>query len=118
MSGADRIDACWSALERHHAEIAGTHLRDLMADDPGRFDALSLTVGPFLVDYSKHRVSARDLVDRLRERGVMAMHLYPFEAIVEQLEVICRDGDLLVIMGAGPVWEVAHRFHAAEPAPC
>lgn len=59
------------------------------------------------------KVSAADLVDRLRKRGVTAMHLYPFEAIVEQLEVICRDGDLVVVMGAGPVWEVGREFLSA-----
>jgi UDP-N-acetylmuramate--alanine ligase len=58
----------------------------------------------------KHRVSASDLVDRLRTRGVRAMHLYPFEAIVEQLENVCRPGDLLVVMGAGPVWQVARGY--------
>jgi len=58
----------------------------------------------------KMRISASDLVDRLRGRGVQAMHLYPFEAIVEQLETICKPGDLLVIMGAGPVWKVAKAF--------
>jgi len=42
------------------------------------------------------------------------MHLYPFEAIVEQLEVMCRDGDLVVIMGAGPVWQVARQFLARQ----
>ncbi len=62
----------------------------------------------------KHRVTAADLVDRLRQRNVTAMHLYPFEAIVEQLEVMCRDGDLVVIMGAGPVWQVARRFLARQ----
>lgn len=41
------------------------------------------------------------------------MHPYPFEAIVEQLETICRPGDLLVIMGAGPVWKVAKGFQKA-----
>ncbi len=41
---------------------------------------------------------------------VTAMHLDPFQAIVEQLESICRDGDLLVVMGAGPVWQVASEF--------
>lgn len=61
-------------------------------------------------EVEKAKVSAADLVDRLRQRGVQAMHLYPFEAIVEQLESICRPGDLLVIMGAGPVWKVAHQF--------
>ncbi len=61
-------------------------------------------------EIEKTKVSAGDLVDRLRRSGVQAMHLYPFEAIVEQLENICRPGDLLVVMGAGPVWEVAHGF--------
>ncbi len=56
------------------------------------------------------RVQAGDLVDKLRDRGVRAMHLYPFEAIIEQLEVSCRPGDLLVVMGAGPVWKVARGF--------
>jgi UDP-N-acetylmuramate--alanine ligase len=65
-----------------------------------------------------HKVSACDLVDRLRQRNVIAMHLYPFEAIVEQLEVICRDGDLLVIMGAGPVWQVARQFLNGVRTPC
>ncbi|MFG0329985.1 MAG: UDP-N-acetylmuramate--L-alanine ligase [Phycisphaerales bacterium] len=58
----------------------------------------------------KQKVSARDLVDRLRQKGVQAMHLYPFEAIVEHLEIVCRPGDLVVVMGAGPVWKVARGF--------
>lgn len=58
----------------------------------------------------KQKVSAADLVDRLRARGVRAMHLYPFEAIVEQLENVCRPGDLLVVMGAGPVWKVGRGY--------
>lgn len=68
----------------------------------------------------KHKVSASDLVDRLRQRGVKAMHLYPFEAIVEQLENVCRPGDLLVVMGAGPVWQVARGYLDAgmEGASC
>lgn len=58
----------------------------------------------------KQKVSAADLVDRLRQKGVAAMHLYPFEAIVEQLEIVCRPNDLLVVMGAGPVDCVARAF--------
>ncbi len=61
----------------------------------------------------KQKISSQDLVDRLRKKGVHAMHLYPFEAIVEQLQNICRPGDLLVVMGAGPVWQVAHAFMKA-----
>jgi UDP-N-acetylmuramate--alanine ligase len=58
----------------------------------------------------RSKVSASDLVDRLRDRGVVAMHLYPFDAIVEQLEVMAADGDLIVVMGAGPVWKIGHAF--------
>ena len=66
-------------------------------------------------EIEKQRVRARDLVDRLRDRGVTAMHLYPFDAIVEQLLVMCRPGDLLVIMGAGPVDSIARSFMTAAP---
>lgn len=61
-------------------------------------------------EIEKTKVSSADLVDRLRQRGVQAMHLYPFDAIVEQLQIVCRPGDLLVVMGAGPVWKVARGF--------
>lgn len=58
----------------------------------------------------KQKVSSADLVDRLRQRGVTAMHLYPFDAIVEQLEVMGQDGDLVVVMGAGPVWKIGAEY--------
>jgi UDP-N-acetylmuramate--alanine ligase len=61
----------------------------------------------------KQKVTSADLVDRLRQRGIKAMHLYPFEAIIEQLENLCRPNDLLVSMGAGPVWQVARGYLAA-----
>lgn len=61
-------------------------------------------------EIEKHRVSSADLVDRLRARKVRAMHLYPFEAIIEQLEHVCRAGDLLVVMGAGPVWKIGRGY--------
>jgi UDP-N-acetylmuramate--alanine ligase len=58
----------------------------------------------------KQRVSADDLVRRLRDRGVEASHRHPFTAIVEHLERDCRPGDVVVVMGAGPVWQVARQF--------
>jgi len=61
-------------------------------------------------EQERTRVSADDLVERLRARGVRAIHLNPFAAIVEHLEVVCRDGDLLVVMGAGPVGSIAYDF--------
>ncbi|MDF1808114.1 MAG: Mur ligase family protein [Phycisphaerales bacterium] len=65
-------------------------------------------------EIEKHRVSSADLVDKLRARKVRAMHLYPFEAIIEQLENLCRPGDLLVVMGAGPVWQIGKGFLEGE----
>ena len=50
---------------------------------------------------------AGDLVDKVRHRGGRAMHLYPFDAIVEQLELMLQPDDLVVTMGAGDVWRVA-----------
>jgi UDP-N-acetylmuramate-alanine ligase len=46
----------------------------------------------------------------LREKGVRAMHLYPFEAIVDHLQHTARAGDVVVAMGAGPVWQVAKGY--------
>ena len=93
--------------------------RFLLEQFAASFSAADVVVVPhiyFVRDsrIEKHRVTAADLVDRLRQRGVTAMHLYPFEAIVEQLDVMCRDGDLVVIMGAGPVWQVARQFLARQ----
>ena len=55
-------------------------------------------------------VGGTNVVDGLRARGGTGMQLYRFGAIVEHVEVICRPGDLVVIMGAGPVWQVGHAF--------
>ncbi len=55
-------------------------------------------------------VNAADLVARLRARDVEAEHIDDFDDIVEHLRTIAQPGDLLVVMGAGPVWQVAHRF--------
>ncbi len=67
----------------------------------------------------RRRISSGDLVDRLRSHGTSAMHVHPFEAIVEQLEAIGRDGDLIVVMGAGPVWQIGRSLvdRATNPGP-
>ncbi|MDG2292722.1 MAG: UDP-N-acetylmuramate--L-alanine ligase [Phycisphaerales bacterium] len=57
-------------------------------------------------EVEKHKVSAVDLVDRLQERGVVARHIDTFDAIVAHLREHLQEGDLLVIMGAGPVWTI------------
>jgi UDP-N-acetylmuramate--alanine ligase len=81
------------------------------------FQAADIVIVPHIYfvrdsEMERHAVSAADLVDRLRQRGKQAMHLYPFDAIVEQLRVIARAGDLVVTMGAGDVWKVARDFLA------
>ncbi len=60
----------------------------------------------------KTRVCAQDLADRLEARGTRATHIGSFDAIVEHLESHCRDGDLVVTMGAGPVNNIAKDFLA------
>jgi UDP-N-acetylmuramate--alanine ligase len=61
-------------------------------------------------EIEKTKVSASDLVDKLRERHVDALHIANFDAIVDHLEEICRPGDLVVVMGAGPVNLIAEEY--------
>ena len=63
----------WQALQRHHAEIAGRHLRDLFAEDPGRGERLTAEAAGLYLDYSKNRVTdetMRLLVELADESGV------------------------------------------------
>ena len=47
----------WKALERHHAELAGRHLRNLFADDPDRGERMTAEAAGLYLDYSKNRVT-------------------------------------------------------------
>src|SRR5260221_11562361 len=47
----------WKTLEQHPAEIAGRHLRELFADDPGRGERLCAEAAGLYLDYSKNRVT-------------------------------------------------------------
>jgi glucose-6-phosphate isomerase len=63
----------WQALERHHGEIAGRHLRELFAADPGRGERLTAEAAGIYLDYSKNRVTdetMRLLVELAVESGV------------------------------------------------
>ena len=63
----------WHGLERHHAEIAETHLRDLFASDPERGTRLVAEAAGLYLDYSKNRVTdetMRLLVDLAGESGL------------------------------------------------
>jgi glucose-6-phosphate isomerase len=63
----------WQALERHSAEISGTHLRDLFAADPGRGERLTAAAEGIYLDYSKNRVTDETmglLIELAEESGV------------------------------------------------
>ena len=51
----------WAALERHHSEVAGVHLRDLFAADPTRGERLVAEAAGITMDYSKNRVDDETL---------------------------------------------------------
>ena len=74
MSGTPlRERKAWQALLRHHEEIAGRHLRDLFAGDPGRGERLTAEAAGIFLDYSKNRVTdetMRLLVELAEESGV------------------------------------------------
>jgi glucose-6-phosphate isomerase len=63
----------WQELRRHHAEMAGQHLRELFAADPGRGERLTAEAAGLYLDYSKNRVTdetIRLLVELAAESGV------------------------------------------------
>jgi glucose-6-phosphate isomerase len=45
-----RDSPAWKALERHHADIADTHLRDLFAQDPERGRRMTARAPGLLLD--------------------------------------------------------------------
>jgi glucose-6-phosphate isomerase len=53
--------AAWRALQRHAEALAGVHLRDLFAQDSGRFARFSLRLDDLLLDYSKNRITEETL---------------------------------------------------------
>jgi glucose-6-phosphate isomerase len=63
----------WKALEAHHGEVAGLHLRDLFAADPQRGAKFTAEACGLYLDYSKNRITEKTLELLLAlaaERGV------------------------------------------------
>jgi UDP-N-acetylmuramate--alanine ligase len=85
--------------------------RFLMDDFARSFNHADLTIVPdiyFVRDSEADRkaVSAATLVQRLQENGRDAMYMPTFKEIEDHLMDHMLPGDLIVSMGAGPVWEV------------
>src|SRR4029450_13680313 len=53
--------AAWQALQAHHKTFARIQMRDLFAQEAGRFERLSLQLDDLLLDYSKTRVTTRTM---------------------------------------------------------
>ena len=51
----------WKALQAHAASLAPRHLRELFADDPQRFDHLSVEALDLLYDFTRQRVTPQTL---------------------------------------------------------
>lgn len=63
----------WSALITHKGRLEKLHLRRLFAENPGRFDAFSLSLPGLLFDFSKQRIDTgafNALIALAEARGV------------------------------------------------
>jgi len=63
----------WARVAAHQVEMAGVHLRELFADDPGRGSRMAAQGADLYLDYSKHRATddtVRLLLDLARAAGL------------------------------------------------
>ncbi len=122
------VDATLRALRSHyHPQTRGGRLicvfqphqhsrtRFLLDQFAASFSQADVVIVPhiyFVRDSEEDRraVSAADLVQKLQQRGVLALHIGEFADIAMFLKGHCKPDDLLVVMGAGPVWQIAQEF--------
>lgn len=116
------IDTTLRALKRHYRPARlicifqphqHSRTRFLLEQFAASFSAADMVIVPeiyFVRDSEAERqaVSSHDLVERLQKKNINALHLDPFERITDHLAEIGKEGDLIVTMGAGPVWKVSH----------
>ncbi|HEY8201524.1 MAG TPA: glucose-6-phosphate isomerase, partial [Actinomycetota bacterium] len=95
----------WEAVARHHAEISGTHLRTLFAEDPRRGETMTAEAAGLYLDYSKNRITATtlELLVRLAERA----------GLRERIEAMFA-GERINVTEDRPVLHVALRAPATE----
>ncbi|MEO1008103.1 MAG: Mur ligase domain-containing protein [Planctomycetota bacterium] len=94
-----------------------TRTRFLLDGFAASFSAADHVVVPEIyrvreTEADRRSVGAQDLVNRVQAQGVDAVHVHPFANVVAHLDRACRPGDVVVVMGAGPVWQVARDFMA------
>lgn len=101
-----------------HQHSRTRFLLEQFAQSFGRADVVIVPPIYFVRDseVERTRICSEDLVQRLRDRGTDAMAIDDFGVITDRIAADARDGDLVVVMGAGPVWKIAHelvRRHSA-----
>jgi UDP-N-acetylmuramate--alanine ligase len=85
--------------------------RFLLEDFASSFGLADETIVPDIYfvrdsEAERQRVSSADLVERVRGNGQNAVHLSRFADILDHLRSTVGEGDLVVTMGAGNVWEI------------
>jgi UDP-N-acetylmuramate--alanine ligase len=90
--------------------------RFLLGDFARSFEAADEVIVPDIYfvrdsEAERQRVSAADLVERInRDQGCKARHLPAFASIVAHLRQEAREGDLILTIGAGNVWEIGREL--------
>ena len=51
----------WKSLEKHCEKLENVHMRDLFAEDPGRFRGFSMALEDLFFDYSKNLMTEQTL---------------------------------------------------------
>lgn len=80
--GKSKPNQAWIALEAHAERMRQTHMRDLFAEDPKRFQKFSVRACSMLLDYAKNRITPETmelLFDLARERDVEGWRQRMFE---------------------------------------
>jgi UDP-N-acetylmuramate--alanine ligase len=98
----------WAVFQPHqHSRCRA--LLDQFADCFSEADEILLPDIYFARDTQQDTqlISARDLVDRLRQRGKSVDYVPDFDRIVDTLVRNCHPGDLVLTMGPGNIWKVA-----------
>ncbi|MGC8624393.1 MAG: UDP-N-acetylmuramate--L-alanine ligase [Phycisphaerae bacterium] len=87
--------------------------RCLMDDFAASFSDADLVIVPDIyfardTEADRRAVHAQNLVDRILANGRLSRYIPAFPAVVAALQAELQAGDLVVSMGAGPVWEITH----------
>jgi glucose-6-phosphate isomerase len=100
MTVALRQRPAWKALERHHGELAGRHLRQLFADDPARAERFAAEGAGLQLDYSKNRITD--------ETVRLLLQLADESGLRQRIDAMFR-GDRINVSENRPVLHIALR---------